>query len=171
MRHIFRETLRPLRPTKGRASADHKKHGRKLTGRTVSSVRPMVTTERDAPSAAARTPRLAARARERPAAAVLRLAARSDMVALEMEDRRRRSPTNGTGPSTGEIRGETCPKPRLPLHALYATSFDTKVQHQDEDLGIDYAGGSRRSRGHPNGICVHAVAGSYSPAVICVVNF
>ena len=57
----------------------------KLTGRMVSSVRPMVTTERDAPSAAARTPRLAARARERPAAAVLRLAARSDM-ALEMEE-------------------------------------------------------------------------------------
>ena len=48
----------------------------------VSSDRPMVTTERDAPSAAARTPRLAAMvARERPAAAVLRLAARSDMVA------------------------------------------------------------------------------------------
>lgn len=46
----------------------------------VSSDRPMVTTERDAPSAAARTPRLAAMARERPAAAVLRLAARSDMV-------------------------------------------------------------------------------------------
>ena len=49
----------------------------------------MVTTERDAPSAAAKTPRLAARARERPAAAVLRLAARSDMVALanvEMEE-------------------------------------------------------------------------------------
>ena len=46
----------------------------------VSSDRPMVTTERDAPSAAAKTPRLAAMARERPAAAVLRLAARSDMV-------------------------------------------------------------------------------------------
>ena len=54
----------------------------------VSSDRPMVTTERDAPSAAARTPRLAAMARERPAAAVLRLAARSDMVE-NMQERKR----------------------------------------------------------------------------------
>lgn len=63
----------------------------KLTGRMVSSVRPMVTTERDAPSAAARTPRLAARARERPAAAVLRLAARSDMVGVGNGDASRPS--------------------------------------------------------------------------------
>ena len=77
-KHIFKETFPPGEGF-GMRRSTQKTQG-ELTGRMVSSDRPMVTTERDAPSAAARTPRLAAMARERPAAAVLRLAARSDMV-------------------------------------------------------------------------------------------
>lgn len=99
------------------------------------------------------------------------------MVALEMEETAILAPVEAQpyqrnrSVSKGNF-GETCP-----FIPFGATSFDNtkcnigNIGKQDEDLGIDHAGGSRRSRGHPNVICVHAVAWSCRPAVICVVNF